>query len=305
LRGLCRFTESLTWFDKALEEDPKNRAALEGATEVLLTLREYRKAYERIDNAVTKQPSNPYFRAIRARTLGGLGKTDDAFAELRKAWEMSTAKGKQGDNRVLLTWGVLHLKLAQTAEPNSATAIRNLVLAEAKLREGLEIAPLGYKPRFRNMLIHVLWEKGRASEQCFLEAYDEALRSVSENRFEEKNHQYLLFASLAVAKWDKAYSSGITALSLARQLVVPKILCDAGYLLSGIFLEQNILQLKESFNKWQSYTAQIKEFDSSRFNWSPARKRIEIGANQLPATYQNLFNEVLETLDLARKQQKP
>ena len=187
------------------------------------------------------------------------------MADLDTAWGISTAKGGRGDNRVQLTRAQLALRQYESDGDSQYLAV-----AERVLRETMPSVVIGYRPRFRNLLVHVHWYRGRWED-----AYQEASQSVAENGYEERNFQYKAYASLGVYNWADARRAAERGLALAGQLVLPRLLCGAAVTLAAVFAERPAAEIAPSHSRWLAELATVPEFRAEDFKWAPIRSRIE------------------------------
>ena len=84
LFNLGKFDEAIKEYEKDLNND-ENLYAL-GFT--YFKMREYEKALEYLDKAISLKPDNPYYYETRAEVLLSMGKKDEAMQEIQKALEL-------------------------------------------------------------------------------------------------------------------------------------------------------------------------------------------------------------------------
>ncbi len=268
LRGVCRFKEALASLREAhtlAAHYTGSPATSDALVEVLLNLKGYDETASLLEEQIRKTPRYAYAYVCRARLQAAQGEYAAAMADLDTAWEISTAKGGRGDNRVQFTRALLAL---QDFESNGDSG--QLTAAERILREAIPSVPAGYRPRFRNLLVHVHW-----CQERWKDAYQEACQSVEGNNFEERNFQYKAYASLGVDKWADAKCAAERGLLLAGQLVLPRLLCGAAVTIAAVFAETPASEIAASHSRWLSELAAAPEFRPDEFKWGPIRSRIE------------------------------
>lgn len=267
LRGLCRFNDALTSLREAqtlADHYAASPAASDTLVEVLLNVKGYDEATSLLDEQIRTYPKYAYDYICRARLKAAQGAYDAAMSDLDTAWSISTAKGGSGDNRVPLTRAMLVL---QSYEDSGDS--QQLSEAERILREAMPSVLSGFRPRFRNLLIHVHWYRARWED-----AYQDACQSVAENSYEERNFQYKAFASLAMYKWDDAQRAAERGLALAGQLILPRLLCGAALTIAASFAGVAASEINASHSRWLSELATAPEWHPDGFKWRPIQARI-------------------------------
>lgn len=286
LRGLCRFTDALTPLREAQTlagHYTAAPAASDALVEVLLNVKGYDEAASLLDEQIRTHPRYGYAYICRARLKAAQDAYDAAMSDLDTAWNISTAKGGGGDNRVPLTRAMLVLQAYEASGDQ-----QQLSEAERILREAMPSVPAGFRPRFRNLLIHIHWYRSRWED-----AYQDACQSVAENSYEERNFQYKAFASLGMYKWDDAQRAAERGLALAGQLVLPRLLCGAALTIAAAFAGVAASEIDASHSRWLSELATAPEWHPDGFKWRPIEARITsvLSSHRRP---QNLVIRVVE-----------
>lgn len=226
-RGLCRYAAARRSFARVLEIDEHHRASREDLVESLLNLRLCDEALERVEQFVEDEPANSTFYVLRARAHACARDYEPAFADLDRAWNVSTAKGAKGDNNVPISRAQLLLKRYLEAKPEGMADESDLTQAEGIVRGAIDnLRKPGYRPRFRQVLAKILWERGESG--AFEAAYREAQQGTRENRYVANNFSYLAVAALATDRFEEAAKAGRRGLDLARQRVIPRMLVSGG-----------------------------------------------------------------------------
>lgn len=288
LRGRCRFSESLTCYEQAHELAQRYataRYAVDGLIEVLINLGRFDQAMILVNSLIKREPRYSYAFLLRARVHAETGDTDAAYTDLDNAWSLSTGKGGIGDNRVLYTRAALHLGCYYRQNSDG-----DLSRAENLLLEALPIITPGFRPRFRNLLVHVYWHQERHDD-----AHQQASLSVDENCFEERNHQYLAFAALSLYRWREAREAATRGLDLAGQLVAPGVLCGAAGLIASVFCEPTEA-LRVEHQRWVALIRSEKGFSAKEFRWAPVQARIRAALSGTGEAERSIVNDVLDGL---------